>query len=583
MNRPAMGRTGVAALTAIMVLAFGLRLRGIAFGLPALNDPDELIFELGALRMLRTGTLDPGWYGHPATLTMYLLALVDAGVLAAGRLSGRFADAADFAGQVWLDPGIIVLPGRAAMALVGGWSVWLCWQLGRALGGIGAGLVAALLLAICPVHVTWSQVIRSDVMAAAFLQLVLLASLRVAQGGGRRDLVRTTFWLACAAATKWPAALAATAIAGAVIASGLSRRETWGGIVRRLAGAGGMSLCCFALVAPVLVLAPARVLRDLGGEVQVRHLEATGHGFFGNLLWYAQGPLLAGFGAVGLLLAFAGLAALAGSQAGSLGDAERLARGRRALAVLVPCMLAQGLALGFQGLVWERWAIPLLPVLAALAGLGTMAVLWGFRDAPSFSPMRPTNNPTAVCATVVILIAACLAPMLAMTERARERADDTRQRATAWAIAHIPPGRTILVEHFAFDMLRQPWAERFPMGEAGCIDVRARLSARMDYRAIAAARGGRSNLDYGTMPADLRATCRADYAILTQYDRYARECARFAQACRAYRALLAQGQVVATIRPEPGEIGGPVVRIVRLSVPGSAEPVVGANYAISSR
>ena len=54
----------------ILIAAFYLRISSIRFGLPAMNDQDELIFELGALKMLRGPTLNPGWFGHPATTTM---------------------------------------------------------------------------------------------------------------------------------------------------------------------------------------------------------------------------------------------------------------------------------------------------------------------------------------------------------------------------------------------------------------------------------------------------------------------------------------------------------------------------------
>ena len=56
-------------LAGLLLAALLMRLHGIGFGLPALNDPDELMFELGAIRMMRTLSLDPGWFGHPATTT----------------------------------------------------------------------------------------------------------------------------------------------------------------------------------------------------------------------------------------------------------------------------------------------------------------------------------------------------------------------------------------------------------------------------------------------------------------------------------------------------------------------------------
>ena len=54
-----------ALLVLILLAAAALRLHGVDFGLPALNDADEPLFVMNALDMLRKGTLNPGWFGHP--------------------------------------------------------------------------------------------------------------------------------------------------------------------------------------------------------------------------------------------------------------------------------------------------------------------------------------------------------------------------------------------------------------------------------------------------------------------------------------------------------------------------------------
>jgi len=59
-----------AAILLILLLAAAIRIHGVAFGLPGLNDPDEPLFMMTALDMLRSGNLNPGWFGHPATATI---------------------------------------------------------------------------------------------------------------------------------------------------------------------------------------------------------------------------------------------------------------------------------------------------------------------------------------------------------------------------------------------------------------------------------------------------------------------------------------------------------------------------------
>ena len=75
-------------------------------------------------------------------------------------------------------------------------------------------------------------------------------------------------------------------------------------------------------------------------------------------------------------------------------------------------------------------------------------------------------------------------------------------------------------------------------------------------------RGLRSNVDYGTLEPSKRDTCKADFAILTQYGRYREEKSLFPDQYGAYEALVASGKIVAVIKPVKGQVGGPEVTIV---------------------
>ena len=66
------------ALGLILLVALAWRLNNIGFGLPSMYDPDEPIFMIKALHLLADGTLNPGWFGHPGSTTIYLVALIDA-------------------------------------------------------------------------------------------------------------------------------------------------------------------------------------------------------------------------------------------------------------------------------------------------------------------------------------------------------------------------------------------------------------------------------------------------------------------------------------------------------------------------
>ena len=76
-----------AALGFILVVALAWRLINVGFGLPSLYDPDEPMFMITALKLLKEGTLNPGW----------------------------FADVGDFAAAAYANPGLLFIPSRLAM------------------------------------------------------------------------------------------------------------------------------------------------------------------------------------------------------------------------------------------------------------------------------------------------------------------------------------------------------------------------------------------------------------------------------------------------------------------------------------
>lgn len=530
------------SIAGLVAVALGLRLYHIGFGLPAINDPDELMFELGAVHMLRTGTLNPGWFGHPATTTMYLLALCNVAVFAAGRLLGWFHSQREFVDAVFNAPSLLILPGRVAMAAFGASCVALTARLAAQLFDARAALVAGLIVTVSPVAVHWSQVIRSDVMATAFMLLCLLATRRHALGGRWRDLVLAAAWLGVAIATKWPFAVTGTAMA-AVIGNQLAGRSlSVRAASARLLAFVAVALVTLIAISPYLLIARETVARNLQGEAQTRHLGATGGTVAENVLWYLQGPMTDAMGVAGLLLALAGIAVAA--------------RRPQAGAIILPVLATFVVLLTAQHIVWERWIIPLVPLTALLAAATVSALA---RKLEGSVPLRGG----IVCG----LVAAFVAVPLGYTSlrEAEARGNDTRQAASAWAAEHIPAGSTVFIEHFGFDLYPQPWKVLFPMGEVGCVDARALLAGKFDNSVIERARAGRSNIDYGTVAPARAPSCRSDFAILSQADRYAAEAKDFPAQNRAYKTLIDAGVTEIIIRPARFIRSGPIIRIVRFA------------------
>lgn len=531
------------ALVLILLAALGWRLHNIGFGLPSLYDPDEPMFMLTALRMLAEGTLNPGWFGHPGTTTITMVAGIDAAIAWAGLASGRFADIGAFSRAAYADPALLFIPARIAMALLGTLCVGLTYALGKRLHGQAAGLIAAALLAFNALHIAWSQVIRTDIHASVFMLASLLFSVRVAERGRMRDFLLAGAFAGFATATKWPAATVFIAVIG-----GFARARMAVGRTERPRGLHLMAAAVAGLVAifvasPYIFLDWQTVLANVSGEMKAGHLGHTGGSFIANLVYYLGEPIAGSVGIAGLLAMLVGMAIAA-------------VHSPVARWTVIPATLLFLALISSQGLIWSRWILPALPMLCIAAGLA-LAEFGG-------RLVRKLNGPVRVLALAALAAAIGVPSVTAAIAQSTERANDTRAQAATWAVAHIPRGSRVAFEHLELSIRDQPWTILFPVGEAGCINGVTALRSGVRLNEVQELRNGSPIVDLGHVSAKRMASCRADFAIMAYYDLYLAEQDDYRNELENYRKLLAGGKTVALFRPDPGLVGGPVVRIVAL-------------------
>ncbi len=533
-------------VAAILVLATWLRVDGVAFGLPALNDPDEPLFMMLAYSMLDRGSFDPQWFGHPGTITLYSLALVMVGVAGFGLLSGRFDSIADFGAAVHLDPGLVFLPARLFIVANGVACVWLVYLIGKRLWGPRAGLVAALALAVNAVHISWSQVIRTDVQASLFMLLCVLQSIAIMREGKLRHYVLAGIFAGLACATKWPAAVIALSPLGAA----LWRVVKQGDDRRLVLVVMAVPVLTLFVVSPYLLLSYDIVLRDLSGEARPFHPGATGGGVLHNFGWYISAPLAASFGAVGLVLA-------------ALGAIVALLRDRVWLWAVAPGFAAFLLVISTQHLIWERWLVPVLPFLAL--GLGWMG-------GPAIGLLVQKREKLAEFLAFSALAALSLPMLHASLARAEERRHDTRQIASDWVRTHVPPGSTVLVEHAAIDLLQGPWKVLFPLGKAGCVDARAMLAGQISADQVEDSRQGSPVVDFAHVDPARLSTCKVNFAIFSHISVYRAERSRFPAEYALYERMAEQGRICSVIKPLSGKSGGPEIVVIAFPTEENSGP-----------
>jgi len=311
-----------ASLAGLLAVAAALRLPGLDYGLPfALLNPDERSLVPRAWAMAHEGRLDPGWYDYPSLL----LALL-------APLQAAFAEPSYGA-------------ARAVAAAAGLAGVAAAWWLGRVAYGGAAGLVAGAACAVATVHVVYSHMAVTDVLLTTLATacLALCASGRLEWAG---------LALGLAASAKYPGALLALPL---VLAGWRERR--------RLAVAGGAAVAAFALTSPFVLLNAGEAWGDVR---RVQRLAASGWlGFedepaaplaFGLRLWESLGPF-ALLGAVGLALA----------------ARELVLKQHKVAAARADLVLASFALVWYGHLLtadahFDRYVLPLVPVLGALAG-----------------------------------------------------------------------------------------------------------------------------------------------------------------------------------------------------------------------
>jgi len=531
------------ALAIILLVALAWRLHNIGFGLPSLYDPDEPIFMIKALELLTNGTFNPKWFGHPGSTTIYLLALIDAAVVGSGLASGAYASVEEFAKAAFADPGVLFIPARVAMALLGVLAVWLTYLVGRRTHGTSVALIAAAFLAFNSVHIAWSQVVRTDIHASVFMLASLLFAIRIGQHGRIADYILAGLFAGFAVATKWPAVTIFVGVLGATASRVIESRSE---LKRDLLGvilAGIAVLVGVFVASPFIFLDWQTVLANLSNEARPRHLGHTGAGFLQNGWWYLWHPVRESVGVMGLLLILTGLVVSA-------------VRSRVSRWTLVPAALAFLALIASQNLVWSRWVLPLLPMFCVFAAVAIVAV--GEAIASAVNSRRRRGIIAALAAFAAIpTVAGAFA-------QSAERANDTRWQAARWAVANIPPGSSVAIEHLELSLRKQPWTFLFPIGGAGCVDGVRQLTEGVDYEQVEHLRQGSPIVDFGNVSPDRLESCRADYAILTYYDLYRAEASTFPKEIGNYEKLLAGGRTVALFEPRLGRAGGPIVRVVKL-------------------
>jgi hypothetical protein len=358
---------GLAIAAGVLVFALAL--------FPRVQNLDQYVTVDEDLTLGRTGNFADGlatgnlWrtyqIGHPEVTVMWIAALALGSDWAREfRGTVSFYDRVETVREVADRPDFMaaLVQARLGLAMVHSLllatAALLLWRI----AGPAAGVIGGALLALEPFLVAHGQVLRSDALLAELLLVAILAAAVYWLGpAGHWALLLAGLATGLALLTKTPALVLLPVVGGLAL---LTRRRLW-------------AVGCWLLGAALVYLAlwPALWVRPLDALKRVVQYSASRGGAPTDPGSFLLGEAMMSQGAVYYVVALAlrlsplvliGLALLVWLRGGAA---------RRLVGVLLVAALVYAFGMGIAPKKADRYALPIVPIVAVLAGIGVAALV----------------------------------------------------------------------------------------------------------------------------------------------------------------------------------------------------------------
>ena len=403
-----------------VALGLGLRLYGIKWGLPDAAHPgysyhpDEVLHLIFA-RMLIDGEIIGKQFMYGGT---FYFTVLNAYYFFAERLGDLLGGVNSFANTILL--------GRYFHTAVAILTILMAYQCGRVFFGRAAGVLAAIMLAIIPAHILCAQRMRPDEIAAFLTTIMMLQSWWLMSADEEKRLkfyvfAGLTLGVAIALRFSLVTMIGAPVAAHVFISKSKNAAEILRSFLdRRLAVMLGAAALGYALASPHTFIYPEWFMQ--GMKIQWKYqsspfLDAVDNGpgiyqYGWTMLHEALGYPLYFLALVGVVLA--------------------LVRRSQADIVILAAGVPYFILTTFTSWVVVRYTLPLLPLLAILAGRFV-----------AYTMEKIPRHKTVTNVVVAVILAWTLLADYAYLKMETEK--DVRDVASEWIQRNLPLGSSILI------------------------------------------------------------------------------------------------------------------------------------------
>ncbi len=405
----------------MLVGGLGLRLWGVAQGLPYLYNNDEGADFLPRAVHMFGGSLNPHYFTNPPALT-YFLHLVFA-LWFGSKTPHLYAR----------DPTDVVVVARVSVAVLGTLAIWLLYLTGRRLFGRGVGLLAAALEAVAFLPVFYAHFALNDAPLLVPVTLSLLGCAGIVRRERWSDFVLAGVGLGLGCATKYTCGIVALPLAVALVSS---RGREGHSMLAGAAVAGVGAIGSFLLADPYALLASSELRYGITHQASASSVPKLGAGG-GNGLVYYLWSLTWGLGWAPTLMALGGAVSV-------------WFRDRRSWWLLVPPTLVFLAFMDMYVRHFGRWLLPVFPLICLLAAAGGYELVRCGRRRG-----RRWELGAAIAATATLCGQGLVYSLHSDLVLSRPY---TAALARAWMVAHIPAGARVVIE----PVVPGSWMQTFP-------------------------------------------------------------------------------------------------------------------------